>query len=130
MHVEAIDHLNLRIPRDRIDEAVGFYGEALGFAVENRTLYEEGEKPFFSFRVNPDSVIHVQPVDEFEAPSGGNFAHVALRFEEDVGAIRDRLATNGIAVDRERRPLGATGVAPAVYVTDPFGYTLELKAGD
>jgi hypothetical protein len=25
-------------------------------------------------------------------------------------------------------PLGATGEAPAVYIRDPFGYRVELKA--
>ena len=43
-------------------------------------------------------------------------------------AIEATLADAEIGIDRRLDPLGATGAAPAVYVTDPFGYLLELKA--
>ena len=46
---------------------------------------------------------------------------------EPIDAVKERLETVGINVDQELEPLGATGVAPAVYVTDPFGYFIEIK---
>jgi len=46
-----------------------------------------------------------------------------------AAAVDDRIDTvrEEIEVLRESTPLGATGRNPAVYVSDPFGYTLELK---
>jgi len=128
MDATAIDHVNLRIPADGLDAAVGFYRDALGFDIENRDLYESGDKPFFSVRLTPASVIHLRPAENFEPPAETAFDHVAIEFAHGIDELRDRLDAAGVEIDRQLEPLGATGVAPAVYVTDPFGYTLELKA--
>lgn len=124
----ALDHVNLRIPESRIDEAVEFYDEILGFDLENMDRYESGAKPFFSFRIGPTAVVHVQPTASFASPTGAAFDHVAICMETPIDEIRSRLETNGVPIDREFEPLGATGVGPAVYVTDPFGYTVEIKS--
>lgn len=128
MDATAIDHVNLRIPDDGVEEAIEFYRDALGFDIENRDLYESGDKPFFSVRLAPDSVVHLRPDAEFEPPTGRAFDHVAIGIDHDVEEIESTLSAAGVDVDRRLEPLGATGVASAVYVTDPFGYTLELKA--
>lgn len=127
MNVKAIDHVNLRIPVDDLSAAVQFYGDALGFEAENLDLYERGEKSFFSFRLSETSVIHVRPVDDFEPPSGHNYDHVALLVEESISEVKDRLVDAVVEIESELEPLGATGVAPAVYVRDPFGYLIEIK---
>jgi catechol 2,3-dioxygenase-like lactoylglutathione lyase family enzyme len=122
-----IDHVNLRIPPEGVDDAKTFYGERLGFGIEE-TLYEADEKPFFDVRLSSTGVIHLWPTEEFEPPTGTNFNHVCVVVEESIDAITDRLADEGVAVERElSSPRGATGEAPAVYVTDPFGYRVELK---
>lgn len=128
MDASAIDHVNLRIPEDGVETAVAFYGDALGFDVENRDLFESGDKPFVSVRLTPVSIIHLQPTAAFHPPDETAFDHVAIEFDHTIEEIRDSLDAAGVEVDRQLEPLGATGVAPAVYVTDPFGYTLELKA--
>jgi catechol 2,3-dioxygenase-like lactoylglutathione lyase family enzyme len=128
MDATAIDHLNLKIPADGLDDAVAFYGDALGFAVENRDLYEAGEKPFVSVRLTPDSVLHLRPTERFTPPSGDDFDHVAVRVDATVDEVRAELVAADVDVDQELTPLGATGEAPAVYVHDPFGYYVELKA--
>jgi lactoylglutathione lyase len=79
-------------------------------------------------RLAPGAVVHLQPDESFEAPAGDGFDHLALRVDADFEDLKAELDEAGVDVDRELEPLGATGVAPAVYVTDPFGYTLELKA--
>lgn len=127
MDVEAIDHANLHIPEDGVEEAVAFYRDGLGLDVENLDLFRSGEKPFFSVRLAPTHVVHVQPDPEFEAPSGANFDHLALTVSAEFESLKAELDAAAIEVDRELEPLGATGTNPAVYVTDPFGYTLELK---
>ncbi|MDS0299832.1 VOC family protein [Halogeometricum sp. S1BR25-6] len=128
MDVTEIDHANLHIPADGVESAVAFYRDRLGLQIENRELYEAGEKPFFSVRLAPGAVLHLQPDEEFRTPSGDGFDHLAFRVDADIEDLKAELDEAGVELDRELEPLGATGVAPAVYVTDPFGYTLELKA--
>ena len=128
MDATEIDHVKLLIPADGVDTALGFYRDALGFAVDGMDLYRSGEKPFFSVRLAPGAVIHVEPDEGFESPGRTAYDHVAVRVDDTIEGIDETLSAAGVDIDRRLDPLGATGVAPAVYVTDPFGYRLELKA--
>ena len=128
MDVEAIDHVNLRIPTESVDDATDFYGDRLGFDIEGLERFRDDEQSFFDVRLTPGAVVHLWPTDAFEPPSGDGFNHLALRIEADREAVVERLSTTGVDVETELdAPLGATGRAPAVYVRDPFGYRLELK---
>jgi catechol 2,3-dioxygenase-like lactoylglutathione lyase family enzyme len=128
MDATEIDHVKLRIPADGVDTALEFYRDALGFGIDGMDLYESGEKPFFSVRLAPGGVIHLQPDKGFEPPERTAYDHVAVRIDDTIEGIEEDLDAAGVDVDRRLDPLGATGVAPAVYVTDPFGYRVELKA--
>jgi catechol 2,3-dioxygenase-like lactoylglutathione lyase family enzyme len=128
MRARHIDHVNLRIPEDGADEAREFYGEQLGFGVED-ALYAAEEKPFFDVRLSATAVIHLWPTEEFEAPTKTNYDHVAVVVEESAAEIEAELADADVEVEKTLdSPLGATGEAGAVYVRDPFGYRVELKA--
>ena len=127
MNVRAIDHVNVRVPESRVDEAVEFYADTLGFEPEQLDAYRRGDRTLFSFRLGDTAVLHVRPVEEFSPPTGENYDHFALVVDETVEQIKDRLADAGVEIRREGNPLGATGRAPAVYVDDPFGYVIELK---
>jgi catechol 2,3-dioxygenase-like lactoylglutathione lyase family enzyme len=130
MDVRSIDHVNLRIPADGVDDALGFYRDRLGFGIDGLADHRAGDQPFFDVRLAPDHVIHLWPTDEFEPPSGNGYDHLALVVEADVESVKGRISDAGVPVESElESPLGATGRAPAVYVEDPFGYRLELKAG-
>lgn len=127
MDARHIDHLNLYIPDDGVDAVRTFYGEKLGFGIED-SLYEAGEKSFIDVRLSPTAVFHLRPSEDFEAPTSTNFNHVCVVLDEDIEAVKSRLEDAGVEIDRESTsPRGATGEAPSVYVTDPFGYQLELK---
>jgi catechol 2,3-dioxygenase-like lactoylglutathione lyase family enzyme len=129
VNVHSIDHVNLRIPEDGVEDGIAFYRDGLGLAIEGRDRYERGEKPFFDVRLAPTHVIHLWPTPEFDPPEATNYDHVALIVEEPIEAILDTLDTADIDVEHHLdAPLGATGEAPAVYVRDPFGYRVELKA--
>lgn len=127
MDANHIDHVNIRIPKSGIDDAVAFYADGLGFEPEQLEAYRSGDRTLFSFRLGTESVLHVRPVDEFEPPSGASYDHWAIVVNQPIGEIKRRLEDAGINVQREGNPLGATGRAPAVYVEDPFGYIIELK---
>ncbi|WP_336024341.1 VOC family protein [Halobellus salinisoli] len=125
----AIDHVNLSIPDDGVETAVEFYRDALGFDIDGMGLYESGEKPFFSVRLAPRAVIHLEPDADFDPASERTaYDHVAVRIDETIDGIESALSAAGVDIDRRLEPLGATGVAPAVYLTDPFDYRIELKA--
>jgi len=128
MQARHIDHVNLRIPADGVDDAREFYGERLGFGIEDDS-YAAGEKPFFDVRLTPEAVVHLWPTDSFEPPTATNYDHVAVLVEESIAEIEAELDEAGVEVEETLdSPLGATGEAPAVYVRDPFGYRVELKA--
>ena len=128
MDVRSIDHVNLRIPEDGVDDALEFYRDRLGFGIEGLERHREGDQPFFDVRLAPAHVIHLWPTDGFEPPSGDNYNHVALIVEDDIEAVKERLSAAEVPVESELdSPLGATGRAPAVYVRDPFDYRVELK---
>jgi|SRR6056297_449291 len=128
MQARHIDHVNLRIPADGVDDAREFYGERLGFGIEDDP-YAAGEKPFFDVRLTPAAVVHLWPTDSFEPPTATNYDHVAIVVEESIAEIEAELDEAGVEIEKTLdSPLGATGEAPAVYVRDPFGYRVELKA--
>jgi len=128
MDASHIDHVNLRIPEDGVERAAAFYADALGFDVEGRERYEAGEKPFFDVRLTPEAVLHLWPTDDFDPPTGENYDHVAIVVDHTIEEMRERLDRAGVPIQKELTPLGATGEAPAAYVKDPFGYTVELKS--
>jgi catechol 2,3-dioxygenase-like lactoylglutathione lyase family enzyme len=128
MDVSAIDHVNIRIPEDGVDDAVTFYRDGLGLELENLDRYRDGERTIFSVRLNEQSIVHIRPVESFTPPDGEGFDHFAIAVDEPIEAVRERLEEADIPIERDGNPLGATGRAPAVYVRDPFGYPIELKS--
>ncbi|MFB6085228.1 MAG: VOC family protein [Halodesulfurarchaeum sp.] len=124
----ALDHLNLKIPPDGRDRALEFYEDILGFEPDRLEEFSSGEISFFAIRLTGETVLHLWPDPEFERPSGRNYDHVSIHLEESIESIRATLADAGVEVEDDREVLGAGGTARAVYVRDPFGYLVELKA--
>jgi len=129
MDVQTIDHVNLRIPTDGVEDAVAFYSDRLGFEIERLGAYRDDDGSFFDVRLAPAHVIHLWPTETFEPPTGDNYNHIAVIVEADIASIKETLTAADVSIaDESEAPLGATGKAPAVYVDDPFGYRIELKA--
>ncbi|MFW6458358.1 MAG: VOC family protein [Halodesulfurarchaeum sp.] len=126
MDALAIDHANLRIPPDSIDEALDFYVGKLGFEAEGLSAFEQGELPFVAIRLTDRSTIHLWPETDFEPPGERNFDHLAIHLEDSEQTIRETLS--GANIVDQREVLGASGWAQSFYVRDPFGYLLELKS--
>lgn len=129
MNAKWVDHLNIRIPADRVDEFVALYRDALSFEIDHLDDYRAGEKGFFYLRLTENSVFHVDPTDSFTEPDNEAFNHVAVYVDEPREVVRDRLErTNAEIVDVVDGRLGATGSFPSIYFEDPFGYLVELKS--
>jgi catechol 2,3-dioxygenase-like lactoylglutathione lyase family enzyme len=118
--VLGIDHVQVAIPRGREDDARAFYGGVLGL--------EEIPKPEpirarggVWFRAGAQE-LHLGVEDPF-APA--RKAHPGL-VADDLGAIRARLAATGAGFEDDAKIAGVD----RLFVHDPFGNRLELRAGD
>jgi len=127
VHAREIDHLNLYIPDDGVERALGFYADLLGFEVANLEDYRAGDRSLFTFRAGGD-VVHVIPTEEFEQ-SGTSFNHLAVSLAAAEATLREALADAGVEIERERDRSGRSGADVALYVRDPFGYGVELRPG-
>lgn len=138
MKAVAMDHVNLRYPEGELETALEFYCEKLGFESELVETDEDGQpyidhSSHFSVRLGARCLIHMTPsadphiVNRFEDGDRTSFDHVSILVDEPIEAIKAQLEDNDIEIHREFEPGGATGVAPAVFVLDPFGYMIEIK---
>ncbi len=128
--VSGLDHVALRIPAEGVEQAIEFYGGVLGLELENVERYTRGDLDVFSIRLSETALIHLQPVAEFEPPTDQAYDHVAIALEESIDRLLGVLRANDIEIETQADRLGATGIAPAVYIRDPFGYRIELKTAD
>ena len=129
MKGSGIDHVNIRIPEDGVEEAVDFYGEVLGLEPMKLEEFRNDERTSFFFRISEDAVINIRLEENFEEPSDKNFDHFCINLDEKIDKVKEILEENGVEILREGTPLGAEGRGPGVYIRDPFGYKIELKAG-
>lgn len=127
MRSSHLDHVNIRIPETRVDDAVAFYRDTLGFDIEDLDAYRRGDRPIFSVRLSATSLVHISPSETFEPPAETNFDHLAIVVDDSIEEVREQLTATGVEIERTGTPKGATGTAAAVYIRDPFGYRLELK---
>lgn len=122
-----IDHVNLRIPEDGIEEALEFYRDILGFETWKLDDYQKDERTSFFFRIGENAVLNMRPKTDFQRPEGKNYDHFCIVVDRDIEELEDELKEKNYEILRKGNPLGTQGRAPAVYVEDPFGYVLELK---
>lgn len=130
MKGDKIDHVNIRIPEDGVEEALQFYRDILGFKTMKLEEYRNDERTSFFIKISENALLNLRPKKSFSKPSGKNFDHFCITLDENPEHIKEVLERNGIEIIRESTPLGADGRAPAFYVHDPFGYKLELKSGN
>lgn len=125
-----IDHVVLRV-RDA-ERMTRFYCEALGCVPERRN----DSIGLIQLRAG-DALIDLVPVGGELGRKGGaapgaegrNMDHLCLRidpFEPD--RIRRHLAGFGVEAGSVGQRYGAEGEGPSIYIEDPEGNTVELKA--
>ncbi len=131
IRVRAIDHIVLRTAH--LADMMDFYSRVLGCAVERTLPEEEG---LYQLRAG-SALIDIVAVDSELGRHGGgpptakqnNLDHFCLQidsFEEQ--ALLDWLSQQGIEASEFEIRYGAQGFGPSVYIRDPDGNTVELKA--
>jgi catechol 2,3-dioxygenase-like lactoylglutathione lyase family enzyme len=122
IHVQGFDHLVL-VCAD-VDRSLAWYLDLLGLAPVRVEEWRRGEVPFPSVRVNEETIIDLVPGRSDE---GRNVDHLCLVVDE---ASVDHAVASGQfeVVDGPDQRFGARGMATSVYVKDPDGFVVELRA--
>lgn len=126
----ALDHVVLRVPD--MGQALGFYRDVLGAEIERR-LERIG---MVQLRVGASLIDLVDLNGDWLKASGAkafspdavNVDHICIRIEPfDEAAIEAYLRAHGVAIGEKGVRYGAQGDGPSIYISDPFGTTVELK---
>ena len=119
-----LEHIALRVRNMEVAQA--FYVGLLGC-----TIYRvNSEVPLVQMRFG-DHLIDLLPGEGAHSESGrAGIHHFCLSVRcADMEALSAELTRRGAAVDGEvRRQHGAYGISESLYLTDPDGYSVELKA--
>jgi catechol 2,3-dioxygenase-like lactoylglutathione lyase family enzyme len=130
MIVTGIDHVVLRVTN--MDRAIAFYADVLGCRVEHR----QDALGLVHLRAGTSLIDLVDVAGKLGRMGGGaagatgrNMDHICLRIAAfDVDKITRELAAHGIVIGETAQRFGSTGEATSIYLTDPEGNGLELRA--
>jgi catechol 2,3-dioxygenase-like lactoylglutathione lyase family enzyme len=128
--IAALDHVVLRVAD--LERAKAFYRDVLGCPVEKW----QPELGLLQLRAGA-ALIDLVPLDGKLGREGGagpgaegrNLDHFCVRLERfDEAALRAHLAKHGVACGEVVQRYGAEGNGASLYIEDPDGNTVELKA--
>jgi catechol 2,3-dioxygenase-like lactoylglutathione lyase family enzyme len=128
--IAALDHVVLRVAD--LERAKAFYRDVLCCPVEKW----QPELGLLQLRAGA-ALIDLVTLDGKLGREGGagpgaeghNLDHFCVRLERfDEAALRAHLASHGIAAGEAVQRYGAEGNGPSLYIKDPDGNTVELKA--
>jgi glyoxylase I family protein len=128
--VRGLDHLVLRVKDPAAMER--FYVEVLGLTVERR----QDAIGLLQLRAGAQ-LVDLVAVDGMLGKAGGaapgetgrNLDHFCLNLEDfDLATVIAHLEAHGVAVGESGRRYGAGGFGVSLYLTDPEGNGLELRA--
>jgi catechol 2,3-dioxygenase-like lactoylglutathione lyase family enzyme len=120
VRVTGLDHVVLNV--SDVNRSVSWYHDQLGLEVLRLDEWKRGEVFFPSLRIDEGTIIDVLENER----SGSNVDHICLVVADDV----DALASSGRfeVVDGPDVRWGARGDARSLYVRDPDGNVVELRA--
>lgn len=130
VRVTGLDHVVLRVAD--LERSTAFYRDVLDCEVEKW----QPELGLLQMRAG-SALIDLVTLDGRIGREGGvgparegrNLDHFCLRLASfDEAALRAHLAAHGIAVGQTAERYGAEGYGPSIYIQDPDGNTVELKA--
>jgi catechol 2,3-dioxygenase-like lactoylglutathione lyase family enzyme len=122
VRASGIDHVVLVVPPEQIEAVTAWYRDELGVAVEGAEEFAAGQRIFVTLRLDATTIIDVLPGER----TGENVNHVALLVDADVDAVA---ASGRFVVESGPADLsGAQGQGRGIYVRDPAGNLVELRA--
>ena len=130
VQVAGLDHVVLRVAN--LDRSTAFYRDVLGCAVEKW----QPELGLLQLRAG-SALIDLVTLDGALGREGGagparegrNLDHFCLRLARfDEAALRAHLAEHGVEAGQTGERYGAEGYGASIYIRDPDGNTVELKA--
>lgn len=124
VQVIGLDHIVLRC--SDIERSLAFYVDELGLEPERVDEWRAGDALFPSVRITPTTIIDLfggltGPVE----PVAANLDHLCVVIEP---ADLDEVAAAFPGAVKGDHLFGAQGYASSVYVKDPDGNTVELRA--
>ncbi len=120
-------HTNMRV-RD-IDASLRFY-EALGYERRGRLQFESAYNVYLGLPGDGDTLeLTVNEGQEEPYDLGTGYGHIALSVE-DLDALLERLAEQGIAPEKPPYAPGDRDEFRICFVQDPDGYRIELIDGE
>ena len=129
-HIQQLDQLVLRVQNPEL--MLMFYQQALGCTLE-RQLPELG---LYQLRAGQQLIDIISVDGELGLPGGKapgaeghNLAHFCLLISPfEPATLQQHFARFGIDIGEPEVRYGATGFGPSVYIQDPQGNVIELKA--
>ena len=127
-----MDHIVLNVEND--ERMIEFYTKVLMLETERLEEYTQGQVPFPSVRLNPDTIIDLFPKKMwYKAGSDGegrnHLNHFCITLGKEVWkALFDRLRENSIAIEEGPVPRwGAHGSGTSFYFRDPEENLIEAR---
>ena len=124
MRVETLDHIVLAVAD--VERSLAWYCGELGLEPVRAEEWRAGDAPFPSARISADTIIDL--IERGEDGGGGNFDHFCLVVSpEDLAQVRAS-GRFEIIRDPDFALYGARGLADGLYIRDPDGNEIELRA--
>lgn len=122
---DGIDHVVLRVAD--IDRTLNFYVGVLGLTLE-RVLEYMGLHQLRCGR-NLIDILPLKPGERMAEPKERGVDHLCLNVRGDIDEIVAALERHGVPIVMLPTELyGASGYSTSIYITDPDGHVIELKA--
>lgn len=125
MRIEALDHIVLAVAD--VERSLAWYCGALGLDPVRADEWRAGGAPFPSVRVSAETIIDLIERSG-DGPAGRNLDHFCFVVSaEDLEHVR-RSDEFEIIRDPDFALYGARGLADGLYIRDPDGNEIELRA--
>ncbi|MXY86263.1 MAG: VOC family virulence protein [Chloroflexi bacterium] len=124
VEVLAMDHIVLRV--SDVERSLNWYTDMLGLTPVRTEEWRNGECPFPSVRVSADTIIDL--IDGDVDHNARNLDHFCMVVSaESMDEVRQSGAYD-IVRDPDFALFGARGMADGLYIRDPDGNEIELRA--